>query len=179
MWDDILTKTNAAWLLLATIAAGAVKLLVTARGQISDMSAKLAKDRAGEQVLNTETRLQIGWMQSLVEGQTRDAAKIVTLEKRIEDYGETRVNDARMLERKDAELVACRERTVEMKIERDLALEDMVKSREQLAAEREHTIVLDGQLLTYRIANTKLFAALPDATREEMVDLLLKPESKP
>jgi hypothetical protein len=178
MWDDILTKTNAAWALLVVIAGGAIKLLVTARSQISDLSSKLAKDRAGEQVLNTETRLQIGWMQSLVEGQTRDAAKIQLLEKRIDDYGETRVNDARMLERKDAELVACRERTVEMKIERDLALEDMVKAREMLAAEREHTIVVEGQMLSYRIANTKLFSALPDGTRQEMLELLLKPESK-
>jgi hypothetical protein len=179
MWDDILTKTNAAWALLVVIAGGAIKLLVTARSQISDLSSKLAKDRAGEQILSTETSLQIGWLQGLVEGQKRDAAKIQVLEKKIEDQGESRTNDARMLERKDAELLACRERTVEMKIERDLALEDMLKAREQLAAAQEHIVLVDGMMLTYRIANTKLFAALPDGTREQMVDLLLKPESKP
>lgn len=179
MWDEILTKTNAAWALLVVIAGGAIKLLVAARSQISDLSSKLAKDRAGEQILSTETSLQIGWMQSLVQGNERKDVKIRELETKLENYSETRVNDARMLERKDAELVACRERVQEMKVERDLALEDMVKTREQLAAVQEHIIVVDGLNLSYRLANAKLFAALPDGVRQGMVELLLKQESKP
>lgn len=179
VWDDILTKTNAAWLVLAGIAAGAVKLLVTARGQISDLSAKLAKDRAGEQILTTETSLQIGWLRGIVEQGERDRIKIATLEKRIEDYSETRLNDARALERKEAELVACRERVQEMRLERDLAQEDMVKSREDVAALKETIVVYDGQLLAARVANLRIFTQLPKDVQEQMREHLLKQEPLP
>lgn len=178
-WDDIFTKGNAAWAFLAAVLAAAVKLLVSARGQISDLSAKLAKDRAGEQILGAETAVQIGWLRGMVERGERDGLKINALEKKVEDMSESRLNDARALERKDAELVACRERTSEMKLERDLALEDMVKSREDVAALKETIVVYDGQLLAARVANLRLFTALTKDEQEKMREHLLKQEPSP
>lgn len=180
LWDDILTKANAAWLAVAALLAGAVKLLVNTRSQLSDLSGKLAKDRAGEQLLGTETALQIGWLKGLVQQNERNQLEIQELRKRLEDYGETRLNDARALERRDAEVVACKERAQEMKVERDIAVEDLVKSREDVAALKEHIVVLDGQMLAARVANVRLFAAMPDGLRQDMAELLLKQEpSKP
>lgn len=176
MWDDILTKTNAAYVVLAGIAAGLLKLLINGRRELSDLRTKLMKDRAGEQILTTETSLQIGWLQGLVQQNERNQVEIQALRKQIENYSESRLNDARALERRDAEIVACKERSQEMKLDLELAVEDLVKSREDVAALKEHIVVVDGQMLAARVANVRLFAALPDGVRQEMAELLLKQE---
>lgn len=174
MLDDLLTRANAAWLAMAAILAGIVKVLVTARSQISDLSAKLTKDRAGEQILTTETSLQIDWLRGMVKDREELQAEVRKLEDRIESFRESQLNDARIIERRDAELVACRERINEAKTERDIAVEEMIRTRERLAASEEHAIVLEGQMLNLKMANGRLFAELPKDTANRMIDLLVK-----
>lgn len=176
LWDLVLTRANAAYLGATAILAGLAKLYINWRRELSELHNKLNKDRSSEQLLSAETSVQIGWMRGLVERSERDALKIAALEKKIEDMNETRINDARALERKDAEGIACRERVQEMRLERDLAIEEMITTKKMLAAEQEHVIVIDELLFSYRMANAKLFAALPDGVRQQMVDYLLKTE---
>lgn len=180
LWDDLLTKTNAAWLVLSGIAVAAVRLLVNARAQISDLSAKLAKDRAGERVLAVETTLQTGWMQGLVKARDDLQDEVNKLEERIESLRESQLNDARQIAKKDAEADACHERVQEARLDRQLAIDDMIKTREQLAAAMEHAIILEGQMLNLKYANARIFAELDHAKAMAMVDLLVKPgPSKP
>jgi chromosome segregation ATPase len=176
VWDELLTKANAAWLVLSGIGVAAVNHIIKLRRQLSELSTKLAKDRANEKVLAVETTLQTGWLQGILTDRENLQAEVRKLEDRIESFRESELNSARIIERRDAELVACREKITEAKTERDLALEEMLKTKEMLAAVREHVIVVDGQMLNLRVANARLFAALPDEARQQMIDLLLKPE---
>jgi hypothetical protein len=175
-WEDILNKTNAAYLVLSAIVAGLIRLYMKLRKEHSEMLAQLAKDRASQTILSTETALHVGWMKGLVESNERKEQKIAELELKNENREESRINDARMLAKRDEELVACRERVDEMRVERDLAQEGELKAREMLAAVQEHVNIVDGQMVAYRIANMRLFTAMPPELQKEMKELLLKQE---
>lgn len=175
-WDDIFNKANAAYLALSAILAGVLRLYFKLRAEHSEMVSKLSKDRAGEMILSTETTLHVGWMKGLVESNERKDKKIIELEAKLENASESRLNDARMLARRDAELIACQEKTEEMRLEKELAEEELVKVKMMLAAVQEHVNVVDGQMVSYRIANTRLFTAMPPELQAKMRDLLLKQE---
>jgi chromosome segregation ATPase len=149
---------------LAVLGASLTTYFVT-RSRNSKLKKELATDVADIK----ETGFRIGWLERLVKKSEDD-------DRRIESLRESQLNDTRLIAKKEAECEACRERMQEVKLERDIAVEDMVKSREDVAALKEHIVVLDGQILMARVANVRLFAAMPDGLRQEMAEHLLKQE---
>lgn len=156
--------TNAAQTGLAALGATLTTYFVT-RSRNSKLKKELATDVADIK----EVALKTGWLERLVKERDEQNG-------RIESLRESQLNDARLIAKKEAECEACRERMQEMKLERDIAIEDMVKAREDVASLKEHIVVLDGLILMARVANVRLFAAMPDGLRQEMAEHLLKQE---
>lgn len=156
--DQWFTGIQTAATSVATAIVGAVGAWFALRKRVSTDSADIKR-----------THLEMGWLERLVKKSEDD-------DKRIESLRESQLNDTRQIAKKEAEAEACRERMQEMRVERDLAMQDMVKAREDVAALKEHIVVLDGQILMARVANVRLFAALPDGLRQELAEHLLKQE---
>lgn len=163
--DEWVSGFNAALTTVGTALGTGIGAYFLGRRQFS----KLAKDIAEDRAEVKRAGMEIGWLERMVKEHEED-------KQRIESLRESQLNDARLIATKDADARACRERMEEAKLERDLAIEEVVKVREMLSAAKEHIIVVDGLLLTARVANVRLFAALPDGQRQEMAELLLKQE---